>query len=168
MDEGDAILTHSGAGLGTWVGALAELGYRGTTNVTPYTGAGLGAAVGLAGAGATSIFVTIPPSRVLLLDLGAGLGALAGAAACSPLIFSSLTGATTSATDTRLFLAGTLAGTAVGGTAAWFLTRTPSTSASKTAAWLERLPAPSAGIIGQSQTATGIVPAYGVMTTGTF
>ena len=56
MDEGDAVLAHSGAGLGMWVGALAELEYRGTTNAKPYTGAGVGSAVGLVAAGAASIF----------------------------------------------------------------------------------------------------------------
>jgi hypothetical protein len=158
MDEGDAVLAHSGAGLGMWIGALAELEYRGTTNAKPYTGAGVGSALGLVGAGAASIFVTVPPSRVLLLDLGAGLGSLAGAAACSPLIFSDLSGSNgTTATDTRLFLAGTLAGTAVGGTAAWFLTRDGST---KKSAWLDGMP--TAGIIGQSVTATGQAPIYGV------
>jgi len=163
MDEGDALLTHSGAGLGMWVGALVELGYRGTTGVTPYTGAGLGSAIGVVGAGAASIFVTVSPSRVLLLDLGAGLGALAGAAVCSPLIFSDLTGPNTTTTDTRLFLAGTLTGTAVGATAAWFLTRS---SPPKKAAWMNGMP--TAGLIGQSMTANGPVPAYGVLFSGTF
>jgi hypothetical protein len=163
MDEGDAVLTHSGAGLGMWIGALAELGYRGSTSTTPYLGAGLGSAIGLVGAGAASIFVTIPPSRVLLLDLGAGLGSLAGAAVGSPLIFSDLTGSNTNPTRTRIFLAGTLAGTAAGGTAAWFLTR--SGSLKKPVAWNGM---PSAGIIGQSVTPTGQVPAYGLMYSGTF
>ena len=100
---------------------------------------------------------------MLLLDLGAGLGALAGAAVCSPLIFSDLTGPNTTTTDTRLFLAGTLTGTAVGATAAWFLTRS---SPPKKAAWMNGMP--TAGLIGQSMTANGPVPAYGVLFSGTF
>jgi hypothetical protein len=164
MDDGDAILTHSGAALGLWVGALAELGYRGTTSVTPYTGAGVGSAIGLVGAGTASMFVTIPPSRVLLLDLGAGLGSLAGAAVGSPLIFSGLTNTPTNGTKTRIFLAGTLTGTAIGGATAWLLTRDPPKA--KKASWWNGMP--SGGIIGQSTTRTGDVPAYGVMYSGTF
>jgi hypothetical protein len=165
MDDGDAILTHSGAALGLWVGALAELGYRGTTSVTPYTGAGVGSAIGLVSAGAASIFVTVPPSRVLLLDLGAGLGSLAGAAVGSPLIFSGLTNTPTNGTKTRIFLAGTLTGTAVGGAAAWFLTR-DSAPKKSTSSWL--LGMPNAGVIGQSVTRTGQVPIYGVSYGGAF
>jgi len=165
IDDGDAILTHSGAALGLWIGSLTDLGYRGTTNATPYTGAGLGSAIGLVGAGAAAMFVTVPSSRVLEVDLGAGLGSLAGAAACSPLIFSDLTGATTSATNTRLFLAGTLAGTAIGGTAAWFLTRDAKPDDPKTHRMASM---PTAGVIGQSETKTGPVPAYGVSYSGSF
>ncbi len=168
MDEGDAILTHSGAGLGMWVGALIDLGYHGTTDLKtapPYTGAGLGSAIGLVGAGAASIFVTVAPSRVLLFDLGAGLGSLAGAAVCSPLIFSDLTGSNTTPTRTRIFLAGTLAGTAVGGTAAWLLTRGAPLNLKKSAWWNGM---PSAGVIGQTATPTGQVPAYGVTYSGVF
>jgi hypothetical protein len=164
MDEGDAILTHSGAALGMWVGALTELGYRGTTSATPYTGAGLGSAIGVVGAGAASIFVTIQPSRVLLLDLGAGLGGLAGAAAGSPLIFSDLTGSNTTPTKTRLFLAATVAGTAVGGATAWLLTR--DAPPPKKSAWFDV--APNAGVIGQSDSRGGPVPIYGVQVAGKF
>jgi hypothetical protein len=163
VDDGGAVLTNSGAALGLLVGGLVELGYRETTSVTPYSGAGIGSAIGLVGAGAASMFVTVPPSRVLLIDLGAGVGSLAGAAAGSPLIFSDLTGAKTSGTDTRLFLAGTLAGTVVGGTVAWYLTRT---LPAKTTAWLGGMP--NAGVIGQSQTPTGQVPVYGVAYSGGF
>jgi hypothetical protein len=162
MDDGDAVLTHSGAALGMWIGALAEFGYRGTTDVTPYTGAGIGSAVGLVAAGTTAAFVTVQPSRVLLLDLGAGVGSLAGAAVCSPLIFSSLTKTPTNDTKTRLFLAGTLTGTAVGTAAAWFLTREPPRP--KKASWWNGTP--GGGIIGQSLTPRGEVPIFGVSYSG--
>jgi hypothetical protein len=165
MDEGDAVLTHSGAGLGLFIGSLIQFGYLGTTDTTPYTGAGLGSAIGLVGAGAASIFVTLPPSRVLLLDLGAGIGSLAGAAVCSPLIFSGLTGSNTTPLHTRLFLAGTLAGTAVGGTAAWFFTRGGAVKKPATSSWDVM---PNAGIIGQSETRNGAVPAYGMTLSGSF
>ena len=153
MDEGDAVLTHSGAGLGFWIGSLAELGYRGTTSATPYTGAGLGSAIGLVGSGAAAVFLKVPPSRVLLVDLGFGLGTLAGAAAGSPLVFGNLTG-----DKTRWFLAGTLAGGLIGGTTAFFVTR--ERPPPKKAGWWSG--SPTAGIIGQSVTRGGAVPAYGV------
>jgi hypothetical protein len=160
MDEGDAILTHSGAALGLLAGSVVELLYRGTTTVTPYTGAGYGAAVGLLGAGAMAVGVQASPSRVLLVDLGAGLGALAGAAVGSPLVFENTTPG-----NTRGFLATTLGGTAAGGALAWWLTR----DAKKTKAPAILVPgAPTAGIIGQSTTRTGTVPAYGVGWQGNF
>jgi len=157
MDEGNALLTHSGGALGLFVGGLVDLAWRGTTSVTPYTGAGYGAAVGVVGAGALATIVKVSPSRVLLVDMGAGIGGLAGAAAGSPLVFGNVT-----AEKNRLFLAATLGGTLGGGFLAWMLTReTPARSA-----WLPG--APVAGVIGQSATATGAVPAYGIGWAGTF
>jgi len=164
MDDGDAVLTHSGAGVGFWIGALTELGYRGTTKPTPNMGAGLGSAIGLVGAGTAAVFLEIPPSRVLLVDLGFGLGTLAGAAAGSPLIFGNLT-----ADKTRWFLAGTVVGGVAGGTAGWFLTRDPNASKKNKKAmspWLQGMP--TAGIIGESVTRSGSVPAYGVAYSGQF
>ena len=39
MDEGDAVLTHSGGAIGLFLGSLADLAYRGTLDATPYSGA---------------------------------------------------------------------------------------------------------------------------------
>jgi hypothetical protein len=168
MDEGDAVLTHSGAGMGFWIGSLVDLGYRGTTGPlatngpTPYRGAGLGSAIGLVASGTAAVFLDIAPSRVLLVDLGFGVGTLAGAAAGSPLIFGNLT-----PDKTRWFLGGTVAGGLVGGTAAWLLTRdSPLTKKVSQSPWLKGMP--NAGIIGQSVTRTGAVPAYGVSYGGEF
>ncbi len=160
MDEGDAILTHSGAALGTLAGGVTEMLYRGSTDATPHTGAGVGAAIGLVGAGTLAMFTQASPSRVLLVDLGAGLGGLAGAAAGSPLVFGDIT-----ENKTRGFLAATLAGTVVGGGLAWLLTR--ESSHDKRPAWLPS-GSPNAGIIGQSMTRTGAAPAYGVGWSGAF
>ena len=152
MDEGDALLTHSGGALGLFVGGLAELAYKGTTAGTPDTGAGYGAAVGVVGAGALATFVHVSPSRVALVDLGAALGALGGAAAASPLVFQDVT-----AEKNRAFLAATLGGTALGGGLAWYFTRGDRPSGHAT------IPGtPTAGVIGSSMTTTGTVPAYGV------
>jgi hypothetical protein len=102
--------------------------------------------------------VQVSPSRALLVDAGAGLGALAGAAAASPLLFENVT-----EVKTRAFLAATAGGTLLGGGLTWFLTR--DTSSPKKAS----LPgAPVAGIIGASATPTGAVPAYGVGWQGRF
>jgi hypothetical protein len=152
MDEGDALLTHSGGALGLFVGGLAELAYKGTTAGTPDSGAGYGAAIGVVGAGTLATFVRVSPSRVALVDLGAALGALGGAAAASPLVFQDVT-----AGKNRAFLAATLGGTAVGGGLAWYFTRGDKPSGHAA------IPGtPTAGVIGSSTTATGTVPAYGV------
>jgi hypothetical protein len=160
MDEGDAVLAHSGGAFGMFVGGLAELAYRGTTDYTPYTGAGYGAAIGVVGAGAVATFVQVSPSRVLLVDLGVGVGALAGAAAGSPLVFDNVT-----ESKTRGFLAATLGGTIAGGTIAWLVTK--DSPAVQRPAWLPP-GTPTAGVIGQSQTPLGTVPAYGVGWRGAF
>jgi hypothetical protein len=155
MDDGDAILTHSGAAFGLLLGGAGELLYRGksTMEVTPYTGMGYGTAVGLIGAGALATRVSITPSRLLLIDLGVGGGALVGAAIASPLIFQNAT-----PTNTRGWLTATMIGSVAGGVATWWLTRdsTPSKSTF--------LPpgSPTAGIIGESATPRGSTPIYGI------
>jgi hypothetical protein len=158
MDEGDALLAHSGGALGLFVGGLAEFAYQGTTIGTPDRGAGYGAAIGVVGAGALATFVTVSPSRVMLVDLGAAFGALAGAAAASPLVFQDVT-----PTKNRGFLAATAGGTLAGGAIAWAITRNspPSMHAAVPGS-------PTAGIIGSSVTPTGTVPAYGVGWVGSF
>jgi hypothetical protein len=155
MDDGDAILTHSGAAFGLLMGGAAELVYHGETmaQVTPYTGMGYGAAIGLLGAGALATRITLPPSRVLLIDLGIGGGALIGAAAASPLIFQNAT-----TTNTRGWLVATMSGSVVGGLGAYWLTR--DAGASRHAEW--RWGTPSAGVIGESPTARGSTPVYGL------
>ncbi len=160
MDEGDALLAHSGGALGLFVGGLVDLAYQGKTNVTPSTGAGYGAAIGVIGAGLLATGVQVSPTRVLLVDTGAALGALAGAAAGSPLVFENVTD-----TKNRLFLAATLGGTVIGGGLALWLTRDAKPKGSETAHLLGE---PLAGVIGTSQTPTGYVPAYGVGWAGTF
>jgi hypothetical protein len=117
-DEGDAVLVHSGAGIGLGLGALADWFYRGDLEKTPYTGTGYGSAIGLAIGGALANVTHISPSRALLIDLGAGLGAAAGAAAASPLVFENVTEG-----KTRGFVAATFAGTIVGGLTAYWFTR---------------------------------------------
>lgn len=154
-DEGDAVLVHSGAALGLGLGALAEYFHEGVLeHHTPNTGAGYGAAIGLASAGALATFVQVSPSRVLLVDLGAGLGAAAGAAVASPLVFEEVT-----PEKVRGFVAATAAGTLAGAGVAWWLTRSMASEQKASAA--PRL-APFGGVVGQSATREGATPAYGL------
>jgi hypothetical protein len=160
MDEGDAMLAHSGGALGLLLGGASELLYRGTTtDITPYTGMGYGTAAGLLAAGVLATQVSVSPSRVLLIDVGAGGGALLGAAAASPLIFQNATEG-----NTRGWLAATIGGSVVGAGAAWWLTRESWTAKGRPGAW--RWGLPSAGVIGASETRGGAVPTYGLMWRG--
>jgi hypothetical protein len=160
MDEGDAALAHSGGVLGLLLGGASQFLFRGTTDVTPYSGMGYGTAIGLVAAGALATRVTVSPSRVLLIDLGAGGGALLGAAAASPLLFQNIDHPTE--LNTRGSISATIGGSILGGAVAWWLTRNvPPAKAS----W--RLPGlPSAGIIGASATRTGSAPVYGIAWAG--
>ena len=164
-DEGDAVLVHSGAGLGLGLGALTDFFYRGDLEKTPYNGAGLGAAIGLVGGGALATFAHIPASRILLVDLGAGLGAAAGAAAGSPLVFENVT-----PEKTRGFVAATFGGAVLGAATAWWFTRNPGASTPPGAPRPTAGPriTPYGGTIGSSATRTGAVPAYGIGVRGTF
>ena len=156
-DEGDAVLVNSGAALGLGFGALADFFYAGDIqNRTPYTGAGYGTAVGLLAGGTIATFAQVSPSRVMLIDLGAGLGAATGAALGSPLVFEDIT-----VNKTRGFVAATAGGMLLGGGVAWWLTRErPQAPAARPAA-NEPHVVPFGGVVGGSATREGNVPAYG-------
>ncbi|MBX3186264.1 MAG: hypothetical protein KF819_04580 [Labilithrix sp.] len=164
-DEGDAVLVNSGAALGLGLGALADYFYVGDIEKrTPYTGMGYGAAIGLVTGGTIAALAQVSPSRVLLIDLGAGLGAAAGAAAGSPLVFENVTEG-----KTRGFVAATAIGTIAGAGIAWWLTREKSAPPPGSAPQALAAPprpeprvVPFGGVIGASATPQGQVPAYGV------
>jgi hypothetical protein len=165
MDDGDATLAHSGGALGMVLGGATEFLYRGSTATTPYTGMGYGSAAGLIAAGVLATQVRVSPSRVLLIDVGAGGGALLGAAAASPLIFQNQTEG-----NTRVWLSATLAGSVAGGVLTWWLTRespgkTPAHSANNVANVTGGL---TAGVIGTSASRTGPVPVFGLAWSGGF
>ena len=154
MDDGDAMLAHSGGALGLLVGGATQLLYKGKTpaELTPYRGMGYGTAAGLLAAGALATRVTTSPSRVLLVDVGVGGGALLGAAAASPLIFKNVNEA-----GTRGWLTATLGGAVLGGALAWYFTR----DAAPRVAWLPP-GLPSAGVLGTSVSPAGNKPIYGI------
>jgi hypothetical protein len=120
ISEGDAVLAHSGGALGMGLGGLTQLFVQGTTSETPTSGMGYGAAVGTLGAGVLATQVDMRASRVLLIDLGATLGALTGAAAASPLL---LVNEEESKPRTRLWLGSIFAGSLLGAGIGWWSTR---------------------------------------------
>jgi hypothetical protein len=118
MSEGGALFAHSGGAFGTFLGAMTDYAIRGTTDGVPYRGLGYGALIGVVVGGVVAPYLRMEPSQVLVIDLGAGLGALAGAAATSPFIFKS-----TSPKNERVFLLSTMGATVTGGVVAWLVTR---------------------------------------------
>jgi hypothetical protein len=135
ITDGDAALAHSGGVLGMGLGGLGQLFFDGRTNKTPIGGMGYGAAVGTLGAGVLATQLNLKASRVLLVDLGATLGALTGAAAGSPLL---LVDQQESKSRTRAWLGGIFAGTVLGAGIGWWSTR--KSEASPPQASLQALP----------------------------
>jgi hypothetical protein len=120
VTDGDAALAHSGGVLGTGLGGLTQLFVQGKTSQTPIGGMGYGAALGTLGAGVLATQVDMRASRVLLIDLGATLGALTGAAAASPLL---LVDEEESKPRTRFWLGSIFAGSVLGAGIGWWTTR---------------------------------------------
>jgi hypothetical protein len=118
MGEGGATLAHSGGAFGMLLGGMTDLAVKGQVDVTPTRGMGYGAGAGVLLAGALATQVQVASSRVLLIDLGAGLGGLAGAAAASPLVF----GKEHTQGKDRAWLGSVAAGTLAGGVVSYFIT----------------------------------------------
>jgi hypothetical protein len=129
VSEGDAALVHSGGVLGMGLGGLTQLFVQGKTTKTPIGGMGYGAALGTLGAGVVATQLDVRrASRVLLIDLGATLGALTGAAAASPLL---LVDKEESKPRTRLWLGSIFAGSLLGaGIGYWTTRKSEATSSS--------------------------------------
>jgi hypothetical protein len=120
ITDGDAALTHSGGVLGMGLGGLGQLFVEGRTKKTPIGGMGYGGAIGTLGAGVLATQLNLKASRVLLVDLGATLGALTGAAAGSPLL---LVDQQESKPRTRAWLGSIFTGTLLGAGIGWWSTR---------------------------------------------
>ena len=148
MSEGGAVLAHSGGAFGLILGGLTELAVEGNADFTPSRGMGFGAGAGVVAAGFVATQVKVSPSRVLLIDLGATLGGMTGAAAASPLVIDD----EEDETKVRIWLASTAAGTIAGATIGFFAT-TPSRSA--TGKPPGRWALPYGGVIGESIDADG-------------
>jgi hypothetical protein len=163
MGEGGALLAHSGGAFGLLLGGLAELAYHGETEPTPTRGMGYGAGLGVLTAGALATQVDVAPSRILLIDLSASLGALIGAAAASPLL---IVEEERSATRDRAWLGTIALGTVAGGAVGWFITRPSASKPNKSEAWPVL---PDVGVVGESTTANGrAVPVLGARVRGTW
>ena len=163
MTDGDATLAHSGGALGLLLGGAVDFLYRGSTATTPYTGMGYGSAIGLVAAGVLATQVDVSPSRVLLVDVGMGGGALLGAAAASPLIFQNQTQG-----NTRGWLSAAIGGSVVGGVLSWWLTREAPAARPAAAATSASLSAaiPAFGVLGTSPSRGGSMPVYGLQWSG--
>jgi hypothetical protein len=159
IGEGAAVFTHSGAAFGMFVGGFTEILVRGTTEETPYKGLGFGTGIGVIGAGLIATQLQISPSRVLLTDLGASLGTLAGAAAASPLLFDNVT-----PTKRRAWTITTMAGTLTGAGIALWLTK-PSPPSHSQKAQIQ-LGVPTPGVINVMN--TGQPAVWGVNWGGAF
>jgi hypothetical protein len=153
VGEGSALLTHSGGAWGTVLGGLAHMYWEGTTEVSPTRGMGYGAGIGVLAAGVAATQLELKPSRILLIDLLAGLGGLTGAAVASPLVF----GDAIEKAETRGWLASIAGGTLVG--AAVGLGITAPSDGSAHSAW-HTAALPYAGLIAPSA-APGLSPPVG-------
>jgi hypothetical protein len=87
MTEGRAMMAHSGGAMGLLFGGLVDMTVSGRTDHIPWHGMGYGAGIGALTLGAVATRANLSSSRVLFIDMAAGLGALTGAAAGSPILF---------------------------------------------------------------------------------
>ncbi len=125
---GGAVMVHSGGAFGTFLGALSEWTYRGTTDREPSLGMGVGAGVGVLAAGIAATQIDTTSTRVLFIDLAASLGALSGAAVASSLLVVDtgtlpLNQDRPTQSQNRTWLVTVGAGTLLGGGVGWLLTR---------------------------------------------
>jgi hypothetical protein len=115
VDQGGALLTHSGAIYGGLFGVLTQRLIEPEIDERPTLGLGAGIGVGTLTAGFLATQLTgLPTERLVYIDLSAFLGSLTGAAVATPAIV----GDSVTETETRIWfgsiLTGTIAGAALG------------------------------------------------------
>ena len=167
MSEGGALLAHSGGAYGMLLGGLTELAIEedSTDVATPTRGMGYGAGAGVVIAGALATQISVTPSRVLLIDLGASLGALTAAAAASPLLL--VDEETGEEGRARAWFISVAAGTLIGGGLGWWVTRPSGTGQNASPSSVGYLP--YAGVIGESVAPGGRQqPVFGAGLRGVF
>ena len=139
------MLAHSGGAFGALLGAVTDAAIQGQTGAPVRRGLGWGTAAGVLVGGAVATQVDISPSRALLIDLSASLGALGGAALASPLLLVD----ESDPGRTRLWLASAAAGTVAGAVIGWYATAAPAAKAPPKPAGSRLLPYASVGPSGQ-------------------
>ena len=157
VSQGGALVAHSGGALGTYLGAMGEYMVRGDLDRTPNLGLGYGAGAGVLLGGALATQISPDATRVVLFDVGAGLGGLGGAALGSPLLRRAA-----GPTEKRGFVGATLVGSVGGAALALLATR-------HRAPKLGGYPIPIPSVLGfSSSPAGGTAPIVGVTSQGTF
>jgi hypothetical protein len=152
MSDGAATLAHSGGAFGLLLGGVGEMTISGKTDFTPRRGMGYGTAGGVLLAGTIATFSEAPsPSRVLLVDLSAGLGALTGAAAASPLAIGD-----TNRSQKRIWLGSIAAGTIGGALIGYLVTDDDETSTDTAALLLPFAQVNPAGLRGATELTLGV------------
>jgi hypothetical protein len=152
MDDGGAIIAHSGGGLGLAFGALVEVAARGDAHHVPYAGMGYGAGLGWLAAAAIATQVRATQLRVALVDAGIAAGGLVGAGLASPLLLGDAT------PGKQRAWASIAAGSAVaGGLGAAILVHPRSTGKLTKTAWI-----PLVGVIGESSLGPLRAPVFGL------
>ncbi len=151
---GSAVMLHSGGAFGTFLGALSEWTWRGSTERTPNTGMGVGAGVGVLAAGIAATQIDTSSTRVLFIDLAASLGALSGAAVASSLLVAD-TG-TLPRNQDRSWVVAVGSGTLLGGGVGWLLTRNMSSHSTEPRQSLNYFP-----YVGLSSATVGQSPSRG-------
>ncbi len=137
-NPGSVAMVHSGGAFGTFLGALTEWTWHGSTDAPPNTGMGVGAGLGVLAAGIVSTQIETTSTRVLFIDLAASLGALSGAAAASSLLVVDTGKLPLNQNRTWLVTVGS--GTLLGGGVGWLLTRNMSTRNVETRQSLNYMP----------------------------
>jgi hypothetical protein len=135
---GSVAMVHSGGAFGTFLGALTEWTWHGSTELPPNTGMGVGAGVGVLAAGIAATQIDTTSTRVLFIDLAASLGALSGAAAAS--FLHGVDTGKLPLNQNRTWLVTVGSGTLLGGGVGWLLTRNMSPRNTETRQSLNYMP----------------------------